>query len=280
MKLLKNITRLLVLTSLSLSLIPLTTTKAASSAINVDTSAVSTNNLNIKLASNKAVVESDTTSPTTASSTTTKAATGTDSATSDVTVNVLSGILTLQAVPDFNFGSMMQGTTAKLKSNEVDGLKEADDTNKTYGYDGNNSGLLQIVDSRNNLVDMPGFSLTAQIGKLQTDDAATSLPAILTLGALPLVDGDNNNISTTSTDRKTMVGSTGSENGENAAYDTTVIDLQKGQYRAGLIQASFTTPDSASLEIPGTGNNSQQSAKKMNAIVTWTLNAKPTVTSN
>lgn len=252
MKSLKKIIHLLVLISLSLSLTPLTTAKAATTvnnALDVDTSALASSD--------------DTQSVT--------AVDGKAEATSNVTVNVLSGILTLEAVPDFNFGSMMQGTTAKLKSNNV--VKPVDDPNKTYGEDGNSSGLLEVIDSRNQSAKMPGFTLSATMGNLTSLDGQTSLPAILYLSGLPLVDGDNNNISTTSDDKKTEAATIKS-NGASAP----IISLTAGSYNAGIISTQFTTPDSASLEIPGAGDNSQQSAKNMNAVITWTLNAAPAVT--
>lgn len=247
MKLLKNIVRLSFLISLSLSITPLTTAKAAD-AIQVQTE--------------------DTTDTGT---TTTDAGTP---AYSDVSVTVLSGILTLEAVPDFNFGTMMQGTTAKLKSNtaNVDGFSNAVD-------DGNSTGLLEIIDSRNFSSTMAGFTLSASIGQLESSDGSETLPAILKLSSLPLLNSDNQNISNSSADLKTQAITTKSVDGDTPATSDTLINLEKGSYNAGMIKANFNTPDSASLTIPGTSNTTTKSAKNMNAVVTWTLTAKPTVTN-
>lgn len=267
MKLFKNIIRLLALTSLSLSFTPLTTTKAATLQ--------ATNDTNITYASNNAVATSADITPTSADSDTTTVASGSP-ATSTVTVNVLSGILTLNAVPDFNFGTMMQGATAKLKNNDVDTPLPENDPNKTYGKDGNDSGLLKIIDSRNQSSKMPGFTLSASIGNLQNIDATEKLPAILRLSAMPLLDGDDNNITATSSDQKTLPATIDSR---DQGTLVPVISLSSGDYNAGIISAKFNTPDSASLEIPSKGDNSKESSKNMNAIITWTLNAAPVVTN-
>lgn len=276
MKLLKNIVCLLVLTSLSLSITPLTTAKAATAAkaIQVNTREATSASLSPTYS---ALSSSDVATPTsTAADTTTTA----DTATSDVSVTVLSGILTLEAVPNFNFGSMMQGTTAKLKNNTVDttGYNSDDNTKPiTAGKDGNDSGLLEVIDSRNTSDKMPGFTLSASMGPLKTidSDSTADLNAILHLSAIPLLDSDKNNVSTTSNDLTTETASIDSEKGNTA----NVMNLEAGSYNAGIISANFNTPDSASLNIPGSGNNTEKSAKNMNAVITWTLTAKPTVTT-
>lgn len=63
---------------------------------------------------------------------------GSATAESNANVTVVSGILTLDAVPDFGFGNAASGTTVSLKSNEATGDAQ----------DGNDSGLLQVTDSR------------------------------------------------------------------------------------------------------------------------------------
>ncbi|KRN99894.1 WxL domain-containing protein [Companilactobacillus kimchiensis] len=278
MKMLKNIVRLVALLSLSLSVTPLTTAKAATNkAIQVTNDA---NKLDVAYSSNTLSA-----TPTAATTDATTVTAGED-AHSTVSVNVLSGILTLEAVPNFNFGSMMQGTTGKLQGNTVDttGYNSTDKTKPiTAGEDGNDSGLLEVIDSRNDLKDMPGFTLTASMGKLKSIDSDTStadLRAILHLSSLPLLDGDNNNISTTSDNLNTLASTTDSGDDTHDATTASIIDLAKGSYNAGVIKANFTGADDASLNIPGSGDNSKESAKKMNSVITWTLTAKPTVTSN
>lgn len=271
MKILKNIVRLLALASLSLSISPLTTAKAVTV--------------------NSGFTDTGTTSGGTAdtgSSTTGDDTTTTDKeAQSTVTVNVLSGILTLDAVPDFSFGSMMIGSTAKLASNTVDASDFNTDGSQgtlTAGKDGNSDGVLQITDSRNTSGsdNMPGFTLTASMGKLyesELGNADNSLIAILNLSAIPLVDNDNENVSNTESNLYTKDAAITSDT--NTA---TVIQMEKGKYRPGIIKAKFNTPDSASLTIPKDGQtvtaSKDPSAKKMNAVVTWTLSANPSVTTN
>lgn len=279
MKIFKNIVRLLVLTSLSMSLTPLTTAKAAT-----NNEAIKVNNTTDSLA----IAYSANTTPTTeaastdtSSNTTTTKADGSP-ATSTVSVTVLSGILTLEAVPDFNFGTMTVGSIGKLKSNVVntDGFTVDNGTNTsdaTAGRDGNTDGTLSVIDSRNNLKDMPGFTLSAAIGKLNptNTDGGSTLDAILHLNPMPLINEENNNVSNSATPLKTDKISVSSVTGNSAP----VMNLTKGSYNGGLIKATFNTPDSASLEIPNTADNTKTSAKNMNAVVTWTLNAAPATTN-
>lgn len=234
MKLFKNIVRLLVLASFSLALSPLTTAEAADDPI-------------------------------------------TDS--SEVTVNVLSGILTLDEVPDFNFGTMMLGTTAKLKNNTVDttGYTTSGDS-PTAGVDGKSTGILQVTDSRNltSKENIPGFTISAAISQFRTIDSDSSDPVdgTLYLNSMPLVNQDNENVSSTSQDLLT------SSVAINSGSSAKLIDLDKGSYNPGIIKTAFDTPDSASLKLDGTNSGTTKSAKKMNAVITWTVTAKPTVTTN
>lgn len=273
MKLLKNIIRLFVLTSISLSMTPLTTANAATTPIKVSNE---TDSLNITYNTPVAEATSVDTADTTTDNDTTTTDAG-DPAYSNVSVTVLSGILTLQAVPDFNFGSMMIGSTTNLKSNTVDYDKDSTGsaTNSTFASDGNTSGLLTVIDLRNDLKEMPGFSLTASMGKLQSSDALSSLNAILTLNSIPLLNDQKENVSNSETPLTT----------DKAVLDSTksdqvpVMNLQAGTYTGGMISAAFNTSDSASMEIPK-GQNSVTSGtqvKNMNSIVTWTLSTKPVV---
>lgn len=278
MKIFKNIVRLLVLTSLSMSLTPLTTAKAATNdAIKVNNT---TNSLAIAYSANTTPTTEAASTDTSSNTTTTKA--DGSPATSTVSVTVLSGILTLEAVPDFNFGTMTVGSIGKLKSNVVntDGFTVDNGTNTsdaTAGRDGNTDGTLSVIDSRNNLKDMPGFTLSAAIGKLNptNTDGGSTLDAILHLNPMPLINEENNNVSNSAAPLKTDKISVSSVTGNSAP----VMNLTKGSYNGGLIKATFNTPDSASLEIPNTADNTKTSAKNMNAVVTWTLNAAPATTN-
>lgn len=246
MKHLKSIIRLLVLTCLSLPLTPLTTVKAAD-AIQVDNT-----------------TSSDTT-------------TATDSKTSTVKVTVLSGYLSLDAVPNFNFGNVALGSTVKLENNTHD--SDEFTGSASNGIDGNDKGLLQVTDSRNltSKENMPGFTVSASITDLNDAKGDISLSDILHLSSMPLLDGDNNNVSNTSSNLYTKEASLSSitKNTEQ------IINLQKGTYNPGVIKANFNTPDSASMTVPQDSSYSgDKTTKKMNAVITWKLTTTPTVTSN
>lgn len=271
MKWFKNVVRLLLLVSLSLSLSPLTTAQAATKALQVqnDTNSITTTYSALPESESTAVAESDTT---TSDSTTDD---GNTTAQSNVSVTVLSGILTLEAVPNFNFGSLMANSTGKLKSNTTDTTGFTNGS--TAGIDGNDDGLLEVIDSRNMTSDMPGFTLTASMGPLKTIDTDTSadLDAILYLSAIPLLNGNQQNISNSSKDLSTQAATIDSTKQDAPA---TVMNLEKGSYNAGIVSAKFNTPDSAKLHVGGTNDGTEQSAKKRNAVITWTLSAKPSVT--
>jgi len=249
MKLIKNVILLLAMVSFSMSTLPLTTAKAADTSV----PPVATDE--------SSVIKKET---------------------STVTVTVVSGVLTLDKVPDFNFGTMARGTTVKLKSNTADTEGFNSDTIGEDGTTTNPEGYLQVTDSRNLLpeTEMPGFTLTASMGKLRAandSEPSEGLNAILHLSAIPLVDGDNVNVSSTGVDAKTKAASISS--GSTAQ---TVMALKKGEYNAGVIRAQYNTPDSASLESfsNSTGGSSDEpSGKNMNAIITWTLNANPVATN-
>lgn len=268
MKSIKKIIYLLVLASLGLSLTPLTTVQAA------DTKALTVQN---SLDSTSSDNSTDSKSIVTALDATTDAA---DSKASNVSVTVLSGILTLDAVPDFNFGNMAPGSTVKLKSNDADVSDfntDKDSGTVNAGIDGNKNGYLQVTDSRN-LTDssnMPGFQLTASIGQLQTSDNTQTLDDILHLNSLNLVNSNDENVSNSGSTLKTNDVDISSLDGKAQ----TVMNLKKGEYNPGVIRATYNTPDSANLTIPSSSSSSKE-AKNMNAVVTWTLTASPSVTSN
>jgi len=271
MKTLKNIIRIAALASLSLSISPLTTAKAAAADAIQVTKTAGTTTVNPTATDGSDIV-------------TKLASTDPESPETTVSVTVVSGVLTLDAVPDFNFGTMAKGTTVKLKNNVADtsGFQA-----EKIGQDGTvNSpeGYLQMTDSRNltNPEDMPGFTLTASMGKLMTSDydatagTGSSLDAILHLSALSLKDTDNNNVSNSGVDLKTEAAKISSTD------DTpqTIIDMKRASYKPGVIRAQYNTPDSASLTSMSDGTTSTDaSSKNMNAVITWTLTANPTVTT-
>ncbi|WP_125567398.1 WxL domain-containing protein [Companilactobacillus insicii] len=198
-------------------------------------------------------------------------------ATSNVTVQILSGILTLEAVPDFSFGSLLIGSSSQLQSNDVDTTGMSTDT--PSGQDGTPAGALKMIDSRETKDGDPegtgpGFSLTASMGDLVSYSGDSKLMGILTLNSIPLVDQNKENVSnSTATDLKTQKQSLVSEGDAQQ-----LINLQSGTYRTGVIQALYNTPDSASLEVPNQENTApDKSVTKYNSVVTWTLNASPVV---
>jgi len=274
MKMFKNIVRLLILACFSLSLTPLTTAQADAIQVQNETSFQSP----IAYSANANLVDTGTDD-----GTVTGNAGDSEGPTSNVSVNVLSGILTLEAVPDFNFGSMMVGSTGKLKGNTVDttGFKVDDGSSNPYtaGRDGNDTGLLEVIDSRNTTTKMPGFTLSASLGPLNPTEANSgdaSINAILHLNPSELLNDNNETIATSADKLMTEKAAIDSKAGNTAA----VMSLTPGSYNGGVIKANFNTPDSASLEIPGNGDNTKTSVKHMNAVVTWTLNAAPAVTTN
>jgi len=295
MKLLKSIIPLFVLASLGLSVIPLTTAQAASNTIKVQNTLNDSSKKSLDItyeANNKAdtATSTGTAKPVAASaalpvaeSADTTTTNADDGAHSDVSVTVLSGILTLEAVPNFNFGTIMQGSTGKLKNNTVDttGYNSTDQSQPiTAGEDGNSQGLLEVIDSRNSGKTMPGFDLSASMGPLRLSDSEATednkIDAILNLNPAPMLDGDKNNVSTSSTDLNTQKVALNSKEGNSAS----VMNLQPGTYNAGLISSTFNTPDSASLELLGSGTGTEKSSMKMNAVITWTLSTNPSPTTN
>ncbi len=198
---------------------------------------------------------------------------GKASAESNANVQVLSGVLVLQAVPDFGFGSGAAGSTVALKNNEATGT----------GKDGNAQGLLQVTDARSAA---PGFSLTAKMGNF-TEADGTAIAADKGSGAdfnLNLASGD-------------LTGGDGLTAGEASPISTmpaklvssnkdsdqaTIMNPKAGSYKVGDLKTTFTTPESAELSIPAglsTNDVKNPSVKSYTSMITWTLNAAPTVTA-
>lgn len=228
-------------------------------------------------------VNADTTTATVASDGTSTAADGTvvDSKTSTVSVTVLSGILTLDAVPDFSFRAV-DGAKVSLKSNTTDnsnnsaGAATANDGNS----DGNNTGLLQVTDSRVSISDnnpiSAGFTLGAKISTLQpfnSDDKPIS-GFELTLNPQALINAQGNSIDINNShalfSNKAVLSDT-------KTSDTNVIDLDSGEYSPGVVSATFSQfTDGASLYLPkGSTGTSTKEKREYNAVITWTLTPKP-----
>ncbi|MBL3531347.1 WxL domain-containing protein [Companilactobacillus zhachilii] len=200
--------------------------------------------------------------------------TGHATAKSNAQVQVVSGILLLDAVPDFNFGAAAQDSTKGL----------VDNTKTNYEKDAidGNGGSVQVIESRSKT---PGFTLTAGLGnfKVASGDGAGDGTALadagkgadftLHLAASPIfLNGEalkNGNvaINTTAADIK----STG------AASDAgTVMSFVGGQYETGTYSAKFDTSDLAKLTVGKTGaDGTTPSVQSLHSTVTWDLNAAP-----
>ncbi|MFH5810808.1 WxL domain-containing protein [Companilactobacillus sp. FL22-1] len=169
---------------------------------------------------------------------------GTATAQSNANVNVVSGILTLDSVPDFGFGTAAAGSTVNLKSNEYDEKAE----------DSQGQGLLTVTESREAA---PGF--------------------VMTLDATPLKDDSGANVAVAGT--KALESLPATINADGSA-GPNVISLGAGKYNTGAINASFT-PDAKNehLTVGGTPTGAAKaSSKSYNSTITWTFKATPSTT--
>lgn len=183
----------------------------------------------------------------------------TDTKTSNVNVTVISGTLTLDAVPSFNFENAQAGTSVNLKDNSTDG---------DVVVDGNSKGILKVTDSRKN---SPGFILSARLNSFSNSDNDFTM----TLNSQELYDDSGDNISNSSNDLTTEKAKLTAGSNQN----TEVMNLASGSYQSGTITTSFTSPDSASLYVPNSADNSNTSSvKKYSSTITWTLTPNPATT--
>lgn len=229
-------------------------------------------------------VNADTTTATVASDGTSTAADGkvVDSKSSTVSVTVVSGILTLDAVPDFSFRAV-DGAKVGLTSNTTDNTNNSAGaaTANNGDSDGNNTGLLQVTDSRVSLdnnggTQSAGFTLGASISSLQPFDSSNKAISgfSLTLNPQALIDDQGNTVdprnATTVFSKKAVLS-------DNNTSDTNVLDLKPDEYKPGVVSAIFSQfTDGASLYLPkGSTDASGKSESKYNAVITWTLTPKP-----
>lgn len=188
---------------------------------------------------------------------------GTATAQSNANVNVVSGILTLDAVPDFGFGTAAAGSTVNLKSNDYDEKAE----------DSQGQGLLTVTESREAA---PGFDLSASMTKFN-DGTADADGFVMTLDATPLKDDSGANVAVAGTKALESLPATIKADG---SAGPNVISLGAGKYNTGAINASFT-PDAknAHLTVGGTPTGAAKaSSKSYNSTITWTLKATPSTT--
>ncbi|CAJ2231467.1 WxL domain-containing protein [Companilactobacillus paralimentarius] len=191
---------------------------------------------------------------------------GSATAQSNANVTVQSGLLTLDAVPDFGFGNAAEGTTVALANNDVNGNPATDSQGQ---------GKLTVTESRKNA---PGFTLNASISDF-TNKADSSDTKAYSLNLKPTELKDDQGASI-STGLKLMTNDI-TINSADTGAGKALIDLKPESYNDGPINASFTTAENdAMLDLKtadGTtgGDAKNSSTKSYNATVTWTLTAKP-----
>ncbi|WP_129044546.1 WxL domain-containing protein [Companilactobacillus metriopterae] len=180
----------------------------------------------------------------------TDASSNPQSATSEANVTVASDMLTLDAVPDFGFGTVAAGTIATLDNND-----------SVINNDGNAKGLLQVTDSRTATAGKTaGYEVSASMTAF-TDGTTPNNDFVLHLASVDLKDSANANI----TGVKTNVSNL------NADGTSKATVLANNTY--GSARATFVNPEDASLAVPATAAQKGKAASYTSTI-TWTLTAK------
>jgi hypothetical protein len=207
-----------------------------------------------------AFVNADSTLPA-ATSTIENDANGSVSGNSDATVKVQEGFLTLDAVPDMNFGLTAQSKTANKNLPLINNQGLISD-------DGNDSGLLKVTDSRTatsgddgSTVTMP-WQLTATLGDFANVDG--TVVANLSDWAINLKQNSGENtsgkmpslyqpklVSGDQTQHRVMQSAQGTGYGSTSVYydkaNTASLDLganvPAGQYDAPITWTLNATPD-------------------------------------
>ncbi|WP_334332147.1 WxL domain-containing protein [Companilactobacillus sp. HBUAS59544] len=201
--------------------------------------------------------------------------TGEATAQSNANVTVQTGLLTLDAVPDFGFANAAEGTEVALDNNNYD----------NEGADSQAKGKLTVTESREN---QPGFVLSAAItafGVNKTDEAtgktsvdpASAKSYILHLTPAELKNDTGENVGTGLKTNEVNISGT---DVATAGTSADVMDLASGTYASGPINASFTADDNdAFLNLKTADANKNSGAKSYNATITWTLNAAAKATA-
>lgn len=175
--------------------------------------------------------------------------TGKAEADSTAEISITPGKLSLNAVPDLNFGKK---DVKDLITNAVDfSLSDEDTTGGTAGYDGNSSKLIEVDDFRGTNA---GWTLSAKISSFKNlADNTVSLPATeFTLtGAVK-----------TDTLDESLTGS------NIATGETSILTAAEGK-GSGIVQSTL---EDAKLSFAKTSN---AVAGTYQATVTWTLSAVP-----
>lgn len=212
------------------------------------------------------VANADSTLPA-ATSTTKNDANGSVSGNSDATVKVEEGFLTLDAVPDMNFGLTAQSKTANKNLPLINNQGLISD-------DGNDSGLLKVTDSR---------TLTSgEEGSTTTTTMPWQLTA--TLGDFANVDGTAvANLSDWAINLKQTSGENTSGK-MPSLYQPKLVSGDKTQHRVmqsaqgtgyGSTSVYYNKANTASLDM-----GANVPAGQYDAPITWTLNATPNASVN
>ena len=212
------------------------------------------------------VANADSTLPA-ATSTTKNDANGSVSGNSDATVKVEEGFLTLDAVPDMNFGLTAQSKTANKNLPLINNQGLISD-------DGNDSGLLKVTDSRT--------STSGEEGSTTTTTMPWQLTA--TLGDFAIVDGTAvANLSDWAINLKQTSGENTSGK-MPSLYQPKLVSGDKTQHRVmqsaqgtgyGSTSVYYNKANTASLDM-----GANVPAGQYDAPITWTLNATPNASVN
>lgn len=204
---------------------------------------------------------------TAATSTTKNDANGSVSGNSDATVKVEEGFLTLDAVPDMNFGLTAQSKTANKNLPLINNQGLISD-------DGNDSGLLKVTDSRT--------STSGEEGSTTTTTMPWQLTA--TLGDFANVDGTAvANLSDWAINLKQTSGENTSGK-MPSLYQPKLVSGDKTQHRVmqsaqgtgyGSTSVYYNKANTASLDM-----GANVPAGQYDAPITWTLNATPNASVN
>lgn len=171
---------------------------------------------------------------------------------SDASVTVVSGFLTLEQVPDFSFGRVMENTTARLQQ----GTSAIDD-------DGNQDGILRVTESRK---DNAGFDVTAKMDDFTNDKDVVSKGFVLNLNPVAFINASNGDYSGIQTGKVSL----------DADKEKTVLSATKENKLQGTYQAKYSDSKDASLVVPKdtSSKDSGKTATSYKGKITWTLNAK------
>ncbi|HBV56756.1 MAG TPA: hypothetical protein DEB75_01520 [Weissella confusa] len=212
------------------------------------------------------VANADSTLPA-ATNTTKNDANGSVSGNSDATVKVEEGFLTLDAVPDMNFGLTAQSKTANKNLPLINNQGLISD-------DGNDSGLLKVTDSRT--------STSGEEGSTTTTTMPWQLTA--TLGDFANVDGTAvANLSDWAINLKQTSGENTSGK-MPSLYQPKLVSGDKTQHRVmqsaqgtgyGSTSVYYNKANTASLDM-----GANVPAGQYDAPITWTLNATPNASVN